>query len=92
MSDSPTYPPHIHTVILPSGPMRKLFVDRTSARRLEPPITVEDVETGIRHYAVNVRWSDPQHIAETEFKWSGNNVDAPALWIETDAELELTLR
>lgn len=78
-------------VILPAGSMRRLYVNRTFARQLEPPITVDELATGERYYASNVKWSDPQHLSETSFKWSGNNIDAPALWVETDAELELTL-
>lgn len=52
---------------------------------------VDDMATGQRWYASNVKWSDTQDQSHTEFKWSGNNIDAPALWVETDAELELTL-
>lgn len=78
-------------LVLPAGPVRRVYVHRTRARNLEPPIVVEAMATHESFYVTNVKWSDPQHLSNTEFKWSGNNVDSPALWVETDAELELTL-
>lgn len=91
-SPVPSVNPGIQTVILPPClTPRRLYVNRTCARNLEPPIMADDMATGQRWYASNVKWSDPQDQSHTEFKWSGNNMDAPALWIETDAELELTL-
>lgn len=71
------------------GVRRKLFVDRKAAARLEPPIIVEE-PNGRRHYASRVRFVDmPRQPHHTEFMWSGNNEDTPALWVETEAELEL---
>lgn len=77
-------------LVLPGEVRRKLFVDRKAAAHLRLPIIVED-PNGERHYARHVRFVDkPCEPHHTEFKWSGNNNDAPALWIETEAELELT--
>lgn len=78
-------------VILPAGPKRRLYVNRTNARNLEAPLVVEDRATGERWHATNVKWSDTQHVQDVEFKWSGNLGDSPAAWVETDGELELTL-
>lgn len=76
-------------VLFADGSRRKLFVDRKAAARLEAPIIVEE-PNGVRHHATHVRFVDlPRINAHTEFKWSGNNDDRPALWIETEAQLEL---
>lgn len=78
-------------ITLQRGVRRKLFVDRKAAARLEPPIVVEE-PNGTRYYARNIEgWSRDSNWPEPtfEFKWSGNNEDAPVLWIETEAELEL---
>lgn len=81
-------PAPVRKVILEAGHVRRLYVYRTISW---PPIVVENCDTLERHYATNVVWSDLQHVGETELKWSGKNGLGPSMWVETDAELELTL-
>lgn len=91
-----TAPASIKTIGLRGGIRRKLYVNRTCASKLEPPIVVEDCDTGKRWYARNVKIGDYPHpygasMWAAEFKWTGRIDTAPALWIETEAKLELTL-
>jgi hypothetical protein len=89
--------PAIGAVTLPAGITRKLFVDRKRAALGKPPIVVEEETPGngvTRWYARDVKgWGWPARgpAMEFEFKWTGRNDIAPALWIETDNELELTI-
>lgn len=80
---------------LPEGIKKRLYVNRVNAAKLQPPIIVELMETGERIHGKNVvALTQGEQIAGGigfEFKWSGNNTDAPALWIETELELEVTL-
>lgn len=86
------FPPHVSVVTLPAGTLRKLFVNRKCAAQLEPPIMVED-DKGKRWYARHVKAITPlgEWGEAFEFKWTGSNDVAPALWIETTAQLRLTL-
>ena len=82
-------------MILPEGTMRRLYVNRVNAGKLLPPIVVQDMTTGEKINAKAVKGlTQGEQIAGGvgfEFKWTGNNTDAPALWVETALELEVTL-
>lgn len=92
---SPLPEPTTHT--LPPGIKRRLYVDRKRAAIGKPPIVVEEETPGngtTKWFARNVKgfgWPSRGPDVEFEFKWTERDDIAPALWIETDNDLELTL-
>lgn len=80
-------------VFLKAGVMRKLYVDRKAAAKCQPPIAIKDNLTSGEWRAQHVTWQTGGDLEglTIDFAWSHNTTDVPALWVETNFALEITL-
>lgn len=69
---------------LSAGPVKRVYVSRTNAAKLAPPLVVECEGRIYEASHLKLRGFDTR-----EFNWTRRNDVAPAIWYETTSEVEV---
>jgi hypothetical protein len=64
-----------------SAGRKRMYIDRKAAKRRVPAIVVE--VNGVKHHGDGAEWPGNRFV-------HGSDDEAPAYWVETDAEVTLT--